>query len=391
VNPHEVKQGILFVGHDAARAGAQIELLHFLRWFKKNGNRPFSVLLGRGGELVGDFEELADTWSMERSRWRPDSLRTRLLVALGLERWTLRTEAAEVQRFAGRNPPALIYTNSIASARVVKVLAPKVPILTHVHELELQIRAYSTKAMSDLLSGTSQFIACSNAARENLLTQHAIPPTKVETVHESIPVADIQADRTRQQVFQDLRIPEDALLIIGSGTLSWRKGADLFIHLARAVCQQHDRAYFAWVGGGWHSDIAKFEHDTRLAGLGERVRLTGGVQKPYDYMAACDVFVLTSREDPYPLVCLEAAALEKPIICFAGAGGMPEFVEDDCGFVVPYLNIAAMADRVGSLLDASDLRRMIGMAARDKVTRRHDINVAAPRILEIIERTIAGG
>jgi glycosyltransferase involved in cell wall biosynthesis len=86
---------------------------------------------------------------------------------------------------------------------------------------------------------------------------------------------------------------------------------------------------------------------------------------------------------------LEAAALEKPIICFAGAGGMPEFVEDDCGFVVPYLDITAMAERVACLLDSPECRLKMGEAACRKVAQRHDISVAAPRIMEIIERTIA--
>jgi hypothetical protein len=49
-------RGILFVSHDATRSGAPIVLLHFLRWFKKNSNRPFAVLLQAGGELVDDFE-----------------------------------------------------------------------------------------------------------------------------------------------------------------------------------------------------------------------------------------------------------------------------------------------------------------------------------------------
>jgi glycosyltransferase involved in cell wall biosynthesis len=106
-------------------------------------------------------------------------------------------------------------------------------------------------------------------------------------------------------------------------------------------------------------------------------------------LAAADVFALTSREDPYPLVCLEAAALGKPIVCFAGAGGAPEFVEQDCGFVVPYFDVTAMAGRIASLLESADCRIKMGAAARRKVAERHDISVAAPRILEIIERTIA--
>jgi glycosyltransferase involved in cell wall biosynthesis len=382
---------ILFVSHDATRTGAPIELLHFLRWFKRNSDRPFSVLLGRGGELVADFEELADTWSIDRSCWRREALRTRLLFAAGLGAWARRAEATDAQRFAARFPPALVYTNSIASARAIEMLAPQVPILTHVHELEFVFSTEPESALSRLLAETRQFIACSNGARENLLHKHGVLASKIETIYESIPVADIKAERTREQVLRELQIPDDALLIIGSGTASWRKGTDLFIQLARAVCRQRSHAYFAWIGAVWYPDVAQFEHDVRLAGLTERVRFTGAVLKPADYLAAADVFVLTSREDPYPLVCLEAAAVAKPIVCFAGAGGMPEFVEEDCGFVVPYLDVMAMANRVVHLLDSLECRVTMGAAARRKVMKRHDISRAAPRIMEIIERTIAAG
>jgi glycosyltransferase involved in cell wall biosynthesis len=185
-------------------------------------------------------------------------------------------------------------------------------------------------------------------------------------------------------------MPDDALLIVGAGFASWRKGTDLFIQLARAVCRQRSHAYFAWIGGSWYQDAAQFEHDVRLAGLTEKVRFTGAVLKPADYLAAADVFVLTSREDPYPLVCLEAAAVAKPIVCFAGAGGVPEFVEDNCGFVVPYLDIMAMAERVLHLLDSSECRVKMGTVAREKVMRRHDVSKTGPLIMQVIERVIAG-
>jgi hypothetical protein len=64
----------------------------------------------------------------------------------------------------------------------------------------------------------------------------------------------------------------------------------------------------------------------------------------------------------------------------------------DCcgkGFVVPYLDIMAMADRVISLLDSSECRKKIRTAARRKVEQRHDISSAGPRIMEIIERTMS--
>jgi glycosyltransferase involved in cell wall biosynthesis len=380
--------GILFVSHDATRTGAPIALLHFLRWFKRNGNRPFSVLLGGGGELVPNFEELANTWSIDRSHWRPGALPTRVLKLACLESLGRRAEAADTQRFAAKCSPVLVYTNSIASAGVIEMLAPQVPVLTHVHEMGFLFRTLRGQALSRLLSLTSQFIACSNATRDNLVHENAVEGARVETIYESIPVDQVRPERSRQQVLQELRMPDDALLVVGSGTAGWRKGTDLFIHLARAVCQRHRRAYFAWIGGG---STLESEHDVRVCRLNEKMRFTGAVVKPADYFAAADVFVLTSREDPYPLVCLEAAALEKPIVCFEGAGGAPEFVEEDCGFVVPYLDIIVMADRVVSLLDSPDLRIAIGSAARRKVAQRHNINEVAPRITEIIERTVACG
>jgi glycosyltransferase involved in cell wall biosynthesis len=70
---------------------------------------------------------------------------------------------------------------------------------------------------------------------------------------------------------------------------------------------------------------------------------------------------------------------------------MPEFVEEDCGFVVPYLDIMEMANRIVHLLDSLEYRVTMGAAARRKVMQRHDISRNAPRIMEIIERTIATG
>jgi glycosyltransferase involved in cell wall biosynthesis len=380
-------RGILFVSHDATRTGAPIALLHFLRWFRANASRAFSVVLGSGGELVGEFEELAPTWSLDWSHWRAGTLRTQLLKKARLGAWARRAEIADTQNFAAMHSPALVYVNSIASARAIEILAPTVPVLTHVHELESYFQRFAGQALERLLGQTRRFIACSDATRNNLISEHGVAAERVETVHESIRVDRIRADRTRQQIFEELRMPDNALLIVGIGTPGWRKGTDLFIHLARAVCQKRHLAYFGWIGGStW--DV---EHDVRICGLAERMRFIGVSRKPYDYLAAADVFVLTSREDPYPLVCLEAAALEKPIVCFANAGGASEFVEEDCGFVVPYLDMVAMTDRIVSLIDSADRRRTMGTTARRKVIERHDVSRAALRITDIIERTIARG
>lgn len=381
--------GILFVSHDASRSGAPIALLTFLRWFKENGNRPFSVLLPSDGELTAAFSELAETWAVDRSRWCPGSVWTSVLNRIGFAAAARRAEMAEVQRFAAHCSPELIYVNSIASAPLIDLLRPiRIPVLTHVHELEYVFGAESGPPLSSLLAQTRQFIACSNVVRDKLISEQGIAPERVETVYETIPVKQVQAERTRQQVLADLRLPNNAAVIIGGGSQYWRKGGDLFVQLARLVCRERSDVYFVWIGGS-NQDIAKIKYDARLAGLSESVRLTGIVPNPADYFAAADAFVLTSREDPYPLVCLEAAAVGKPIVCFERSGGMPEFVESDCGFIVPYLDLTAMAERTMFLLDSAEVRLRMGTAGLRKVAERHDISRTGPRVMEILERTIA--
>ena len=176
----------------------------------------------------------------------------------------------------------------------------------------------------------------------------------------------------------------------GSGLDEWRKGTDLFIRCAHQVGEITSReVQFIWVGG-WLSESAKIEH-LELAntlGVADRIRFTGMVENPMDYYQVCDVFNLTSREDPFPLVCLEAASLGKPVICFADAGGMPDFVEDDAGFVVPFGDIESMASKIVRLSEDSQLRDKMGSRAQVKVLARHDINEGGRQIAAIISQEL---
>jgi glycosyltransferase involved in cell wall biosynthesis len=128
-----------------------------------------------------------------------------------------------------------------------------------------------------------------------------------------------------------------------------------------------------WLGASGERVKAQIDHDLSKLGLKGRVHFVGHKNNAAAYMSMFDMLCLTSREDPFPLVMLEAAALEKPIICFDTSGGGPEFVEDDCGFVVPYMDFSAMAARVVELADNDTLRRELGRSAQAKVRERHDV------------------
>jgi glycosyltransferase involved in cell wall biosynthesis len=81
---------------------------------------------------------------------------------------------------------------------------------------------------------------------------------------------------------------------------------------------------------------------------------------------------------------LEAAALRKAYICFLESGGAPEFVENDAGVCVPYLDVDSMASQVEDLFRDGARRHQLGHRAQRKVIERHDIEVAAPRLYDLM-------
>jgi glycosyltransferase involved in cell wall biosynthesis len=91
---------------------------------------------------------------------------------------------------------------------------------------------------------------------------------------------------------------------------------------------------FLWLGGETTGDrVLEFAHDVQALGLQGVCQRVAANSNVFDYYCAMDVFALTSREDPFPLVMLEAGSLGIPVVCFAGSGGTQEFVQDDAGLI----------------------------------------------------------
>ncbi len=322
--PGGARKRVVVIGHDAYRAGSQVCLLHNLRWLVGNYPADFSLVLKRGGDLVDAYSDVLPT-RVAPAPWA-GSTRLRSLarrVARGLLRRRPRLVAAS-------EPVDLVYANSVPSLELALELASDrhCQVIGHIHELDLAIRRFlSVERFREIEHRVAAFIAVSQAVASNLICEHGVEPERIHQIYETIAYPGPRLDpRAAREVREGLRIPAEAFIVGGCGTMDWRKAPEIFLQIARSLGERAlpRPVHFVWVGGqtaGWERDV--LDHDVARMGLARVVHFVGPQADPSRYFSLFDVFLLTSREDPFPLVCLEAAALGSPPSASRTPGASP--------------------------------------------------------------------
>ncbi len=381
------KVRVLAISHDAFRAGSQIILLNFLRWIRERDYAEVGVLLREGGALEGEFESVGRVWKMSPEAHRK-SIRERILSRA--RRLIRPNKLADV--FMAEYRPEVIYANTVMNAGVLPYLRTlNAPIITHVHELDMCMRqSLGRERFTVLDQNTDLFVVVSEAAKWNLINNWGVRESKIKMIYGFVPNITnperIEAD-LRWKHRHTLGIPDDAIVVGGCGTTDWRKGPDLFIQVAKYVIDRNiaNEVHFLWLGGdGAGARYEMLQYDIRQAGLDSRVRFLGEHEDTGKFFAAIDLLALLSREDPFPLVVLEAAMFGKPTVCFNGSGGIPEFIDHGCGLSVPYLDVWRFAAAVVELIESPLLRIRFGQAARDRVTRLHSLDVGGNALWKVL-------
>jgi glycosyltransferase involved in cell wall biosynthesis len=385
-------ENVLFIGHEASRTGAPLLMLELMKWLSANSTVKPTVLLKRGGEIESSYRAIAPTscYTDERNK-----------LNRGIHRSVLRKvqlSSIREPKLAKLFPPQqypVIYANTVDTCDMaMELVGAGRRLIQHVHELSYITECLSaTEMLRKALPVTDFYIADSHAVRDFLAKSIPVPSAKIHVIH-PFPVAAGDNDcqnATRQALRGRLGIADDAFVIGMCGVPQWRKGTDLFVQLAMFVNRLGAvNCHFIWLGGDSLSH-REAVHDVTRLGLQDICHFVTTVLTPEAYFRAFDLFVLTSREDPFPVVMLEAAAAGIPTVCFADAGGAPEFVDKDAGVVVPYLDMTAMATACIELLTDSKRRARLGDNARAKVELRYTLTTQGPKFLAVLKAASEAG
>lgn len=364
---------ILFISHNAHPAGAQLLLLQFLQWLKDNKTDiDIHILLGKSGALLSDFQKTGNTYIYPQN----SSTRNPLLkIYIAYKQYQL-IKLLRNQHFD------LVYSNTILNTTLIEKLACiNAPTITHAHEMSYWLDQLTTQQIDQLKTHTDYFLTASQSVANQLIERGIASNENTYPVFVFVDDKKLLNTDFSKSLKKHLKLPEDAILIGACGAENFRKGKDWFIPIASAVLSRSNQnnIHFVWIGGKTDEQI---DFDLNRCGYSSQIHFIDHLADAGSYFHELSLFLMISREDPFPIVNIEVAMQGITILAFENTGGTQELLVNHTDLLVPYGNISSMADRIISIVSHPDVLQKNVHQLSEFVKRRYTINLVAEEIYE---------
>lgn len=263
-----------------------------------------------------------------------------------------------------------------------------VPVVYTEHNLQERYHPWTRRLNAWTWRLQERVIAVSGEVAHSI-DRHLAQRVPVDVVQNGIAVERFSrypVDRPR--IRQTLGLPPEAQVVGTVAVFRSQKRLDHWLQTAALVRARHPEAHFLLVGDG--PLRADLESTARRLELTDSVVWPGLCQDVRPYLAAMDVYLMSSAFEGLPLALLEAMAMELPVVA-TSVGGIPEVVvEEETGHLTPPGQPARLAAAVARLLEDPPRGRRLGEAGRRRVEERFSIERMA-REVEAIYGELASG
>jgi glycosyltransferase involved in cell wall biosynthesis len=217
------------------------------------------------------------------------------------------------------------------------------------------------RAVRRLYAQADAIIAVSRGVAEDVASITELPADRIRVAPN--PVVTPELERlAREPADHPWLARKDVPVILGVGGLRLQKDFETLLR-AFAEVRRERPCRLLIVGEGRRRE--RLEALSRALGIQEHVSLPGFRPNPYAYMAAADVFVLSSRWEGFGSVLVEALALGLPAVSTDCPVGPREILQDGrFGPLVPVGDARAMAQAIGATLTEPPAPDVLRTAAR---------------------------
>ena len=167
-----------------------------------------------------------------------------------------------------------------------------------------------------------------------------------------------------------------------------KKGVDDLVAVAALLHERLPNAKFLLIGPP-NNHLRQLQRAQADGMLPPNIVFAGYRENPASAIAEADIVVnLSHFMESFGRTVLEAMAARRAVIVYDW-GALPELVvEGRTGFVVPFRNIDAVADRIAELCNDRDRMRAMGQAGRERALALFGKEHYAARLREVYERIL---
>jgi glycosyltransferase involved in cell wall biosynthesis len=230
-------------------------------------------------------------------------------------------------------------------------------------------------------ANVDQYTAVSAAVGQQLSEDFQVPARKIRVIHNGIPCDAYErpADGSLRKM---LTRGTDCPVVLTAARLDRQKGHRF---LLEAACQVPE-AIFVLAGSGPERPV--LEALARKLGVDDRVLFLGQRADIPALLASCDLFVLPSLYEGFPLSILEAMAAGRAVVATA-VGGTPEAITDgESGLLTPPGDSAALAKAIREVLSDPSLAGKMGATGKARVRQQFSVGAMAQQVSQVYEHLL---
>jgi glycosyltransferase involved in cell wall biosynthesis len=356
------KPKVLFCSHNSRLEGAPLSLYFLAKNIDRETLTPVFVVPSRG--------PVCD-----------------LLGSANVKFWVLSgfpfTLTSQTRNIIEKEDIDLVHANTLAATWAIDAAKlAHVPVVWHVRE---DPSYFDRASIAKYAGKVDRVIAISKWVKSAL----GFSPGKVEVIYNAVEPPDLSGGSS-EAIRKEFNIKKGDVLVGQIGSISRRKGTDVFLKACAQVLKKRDGVRFLIVGDyipgeRFKPTIDKLVKELRLEG---KIIFAGTRKNIADVYAALDIVVSSSISEPFGRTLIEAMAAGKPVIG-TSAGGIPEIIiNEKTGIIVQPNDSKALADAIISLVNDEKKRKELALSGRKRAIEMFSIKDHVKKVEEIYEEVL---
>lgn len=298
---------IMYIIHSLTIGGAETIAVNYLIQMKKKGQDVVLLQMKDKQTFLNQKLDEADVRVVTASKTEEKGVFAKIAAVLRMRRL-----------IAEEKPDILHVHTGLEKFRYLHFPAKRIVYTVHSEWSRCIAQGKNhRKMLFRLINDGISVIVLSEKARADVLKQ--IPSAKVYRIPNGFDLEKIRKQRYDKNVFlNSLEISEDSFILGHVGRFHPVKNHEKIISVFEKVLEMRPNAHLLLIGTGNPEEVIRIQKLVKESAASERIHLLGERKDAVPIMSTFDCLILPSHSEAFPLVLIEAQALEINAVVSAG-------------------------------------------------------------------------